>query len=65
MKNREEIKQQIKSMSEDELVDLYIKSKETEAQMKWYREQLILLNKNRYSSKSEKGLPSGTKQVII
>ena len=54
MKNRDEIKQQIKSMSEDELVDLYIKSKENEAQMKWYREQLILLNKNRYSSKSEK-----------
>lgn len=54
MKNREEIKQKIKSMSEDELVDLFIKNELKEQELNWYKEQLAILNKLRFSSKSEK-----------
>lgn len=86
MKKRDEIKKKLKSMSEDELVDLFI-NKENELNQKngklnekttelnkktielnekmtelnekttelnWYKEQLALLNKLRFSSKSEK-----------
>lgn len=75
MKNREEIKQKIKSMSEDELVDLFINSEQKDQEItkrnqiidknkqeiqqkseeiSWYKEQLAILNKLRFSSKSEK-----------
>lgn len=54
MKNREEIKQKIKSMSEDELIDLFIKNEQKEQELNWYKEQLAILNKLRFSSKSEK-----------
>ena len=47
MKNREEIKKKIESMSKEELIDMYIEAE-------WYKEQIALLNKNRYGSKSEK-----------
>lgn len=50
MKNREEIKKKIQSMSEDELIDLFIKAEEAD----WYKEQLAVLNKLRFASKSEK-----------
>lgn len=61
MKSREEIKQRIKSMSEDELVDLFINNErkdeklvQKDQELNWYKEQLAILNKLRFSSKSEK-----------
>lgn len=54
MKNREEIKAKIESMSKEELIDLFIKNEKNEEQLNWYKEQLKILNKLRYSSKSEK-----------
>ena len=51
MKERDEIKKKIQSMSEDELIDLFM-NKENE--INWYKEQLAILNKLRFSSKSEK-----------
>ena len=51
MKNRAEIKQKIKSMSEEELVDFILNN---EIELNWYREQIQLLKKQRYSSSSEK-----------
>lgn len=50
MKNREEIKRKVESMSTEQLVDLFIKAEEAD----WYKEQLQMLNKSRYSSSSEK-----------
>lgn len=50
MKNRDDIKKKIQSMSEDELIDLFIKAEE----VNWYKEQLAILNKLRFGSKSEK-----------
>lgn len=47
MKTREEIKKKIESMSQDELVEMYIEAE-------WYKEQLALLNKSRYGSTSER-----------
>ena len=43
---REEIKKKIQAMSEDELLDLYLKAD-------WLFEQLTLLRKLRFRSKSE------------
>lgn len=72
MKNRDEIKKKIQSMSEDELIDLLIKKedeilqKEDEILQKkdqilrknneinWYKEQLAILNKLRFATKSDK-----------
>lgn len=54
MKNREEIKQKIESMSKEELVDLFINNENNEEQLNWYKEQMAMLNKLRFSSKSEK-----------
>lgn len=54
MKNREEIKKKIQSMSEEQLVDLFINNENNKAEIDWYKEQLVLLNKLRFSSKSEK-----------
>ena len=58
MKNREEIKQKIESMSQDELVDFFInkeqKLTEQEQELKWLKEQMAMLNKLRFSTKSEK-----------
>ena len=46
-KKREEIKKKIQAMSEDELVDLYLKAD-------WLSEQLTLLKKLRFGAKSER-----------
>lgn len=54
MKNREEIKKKIQSMSEEQLVDLFINNENNKIENDWYKEQLALLNKQRYSSTSEK-----------
>ncbi len=65
MKNTEEIKQKIESMSKEELIDfstdLYINNKELlnnnknlEMELNWYKEQIKLLKKQRFSSSSEK-----------
>lgn len=65
MENREEMKRKIESMSKEELVDFYME-KDSEISKKnleidnmnseivWYKEQLALMNKLRYSTKSEK-----------
>lgn len=50
MEKRDKIKKKIQSMSEDELIDLFIKAKEAD----WYKEQLAILNKLSFASKSEK-----------
>lgn len=52
MKNRDEIKKKIQSMSEDQFVDLFLRTEEAD----WYKEQLAILNKLRFSSKSEKNI---------
>lgn len=39
-------------MSEDQLVDLFLKAEEAD----WYKEQLAILNKLRFSSKSKKNI---------
>ena len=54
MENRDKIKQKIESMSKDQLVDLYVENQNNEEQLNWYREQLQLLSKSRFSSTSEK-----------
>ena len=54
MENRDKIKQKIESMSKDQLVDLYVENKNNEEQLNWYREQLQMLSKSRFSSTSEK-----------
>lgn len=58
MENREEIKQKIKSMKEEELIDLILNKEneinKKEQEINWYKEQLALFNKLRFSSKSEK-----------
>lgn len=58
MENRDEIKQKIKSMNDDELVDfytdLYMNNKNLETELNWYKEQILLLKKQRFSSSSEK-----------
>ena len=51
MENREEIKKKIESMSKEELIDFYM---EKDSEIAWYKEQLALMNKLRYSTKSEK-----------
>lgn len=51
MENREEIKKKIESMSKEELIDFYM---EKDSEIAWYKEQLTLMNKLRYSTKSEK-----------
>lgn len=53
MENREEIKKKIESMSKEELVDFYM---EKDSEIAWYKEQLALMNKLRYSTKSEKNI---------
>lgn len=50
MNKREDIKKKIQSMSEDQLIDLFIKAEKAD----WYKEQLAILNKLRFGSKSEK-----------
>ncbi len=58
MKNTEEIKQKIGSMSKEELIDsytdLYINNKNLEMELNWYKEQIKLLKKQRYTGSSEK-----------
>lgn len=54
MENREEIKKKIESMSKEELVDFYINNQKIETELNWYKEQLALLNKLRFSSTSER-----------
>ena len=46
-RNREEIKKKIQAMSEEELIDLYLKAD-------WLSEQLTLLKKLRFGAKSER-----------
>lgn len=64
MKNREEIKMKLQSMSEDELVDFFINKDvelkdnkqqlaKTEDELNWYKEQIAMLKKARFSSSSE------------
>ena len=43
--------EKIESMSKEELVDFYV---EKEFEIAWYKEQLALMNKLRYSTKSVK-----------
>ena len=55
--SREEILNKIKNMSDDELVDLYLKSIENQEQLAYVIEQLKLRNKSQFGSKSEKVSP--------
>lgn len=60
MENREEIKTKLQSMSQEELIDLLInrdelanKNSKLEQENNWYREQIAMLKKARFSSSSE------------
>ena len=53
MKNREELKAKLKEMSDDEIVDMMIEKQKVQAELDYLKEQISLLKKSRYASKSE------------
>ena len=53
MKNREELKAKLKEMSDDEIVDMMIEKQKVQAELDYPKEQISLLKKSRYASKSE------------
>ena len=53
MKNREELKAKLKEMSDDEIVDMMIEKQKVQAELDYLKEQISLLKKSRYVSKSE------------
>ena len=53
MKNREELKAKLKEMSDDEIVDMMIEKQKVQAELDYLKEQISLLKKSRYASKSQ------------